>query len=92
MSSVTSIYVIVAIIGVIIALILAYFATLQSQGNANSGKRTIKEQYASGTSASYSPVENTFIKEIEPIVRSRAQSEMIGKKISHVFNKELEKG
>ena len=87
MSSVTSIYV----IGAIIALVLAYFATLQSQGNASVGKKAIKEQYASGVSASYSPVENTLIKEIEPIVRSRAQSEMIGKKISHVFGKELEK-
>jgi len=90
MSSVTSIYVVVAIIGVIIALILAYLATLQSQGNASVSKKTVKKMFTSEASG-YNLLENTVIKEITPIIRSRNQSEMISKKISRVFNKELEK-
>ncbi len=89
MSSVTFIYIIVAVVGIIIALILAYLATLQSKGNTIASPTLAKKIVTSPTI--HTPIEESLIKEIEPVLRSKKHSEIISKKISHVFNKELEK-
>ncbi len=89
MFSVTFVYIIVAIIGVIIALILAYLGTLQSKGSTTAIGKTPRSLVT--PPIIHSSINESIVKEIQPVLRSRKHSELISKKISHVFNKELEK-
>ena len=88
MTAVIGIYITVAIIGIIIALVLAYFATTQSRGDTNTGKKPPKPILP----VSANPLENTVIKEIAPLVRSRGQSEIIGKRYLISLIKNWKKG
>ncbi len=89
MSSVAFVYIVVAVVGVIIALILAYFATLQSKGNATANTSSAKRTVTSPTI--HASIEDSLVKEIEPVLHSKKHSEIISKKISRIFNAELEK-
>ncbi len=91
MESNISVYLIAGIIGGAAALLLGYFAHIQSQGNAGMGRKTKgKDDFISPYPKNQS-LENTIYEEIGNVVGSKELSQEISAKVSDIFNKELEK-
>jgi PAS domain S-box-containing protein len=88
LSPVTIVYIVVAIIGIIIALVLAYLGRQQSQVKVVKEKEIGKKPMLFFSSQ---PLKKAIFEEINQVLGVFAESEKISERISSLFSKELEK-
>mgnify|MGYP001589304917 FL=1 len=91
MSSITIIYIVTAVVSIVVALVLFNLTKLSERAKITTDNKRRKMEYLDSNILPDKPLRQTIFEEIDEFVDSEQQCQEVSKKLSDVFEKELEK-
>lgn len=91
MSSITIIYIVTAVVSIVVALVLFNLTKLSGRAKITADNKRRKMEYLDSNILPDKPLRQTIFEEIDEFVDSEQQCQEVSKKLSDVFEEELEK-